>query len=116
MRWLKWIPGRQGGDYQKKLLAVFGIPYIFGFDMYMLKFEPECHLKEHKDKTESGKHYRLNIILKGKGDFKCEKTIINTRRVVLFRPDKYLHSMKNDESERTVLSIGINTQRWKKGT
>jgi hypothetical protein len=115
MKWLRWVSGRQGGDYQKKLLAVFGVSYLFGFDMYVLKFVPGCLLKEHRDKVGRGKHYRLNIILKGKGDFRCEKTIINTRRVVLFRPDKYLHSMKNGESERKVLSIGLNTQRWKKG-
>lgn len=108
-KWLRWIPGRQGGDYKKKLLATMYIPRIFGFDMYMLKFAPNCHLREHRDSVKRGRHYRLNIILKGKGDFKCEKTIINTRRVVLFRPDKYLHSMQNDGNERKVLSIGINT-------
>jgi hypothetical protein len=116
MKWLIWIPGRQGGDYHKKLLALLGIPYLFGFDMYLLKFKPKCHLKEHIDKVERGKHFRLNIILKGKGNFKSEKTIINTRRVVLFRPDKYKHSMLNDDSERKVLSVGLNIQRWKKHT
>lgn len=107
-KWLKWVPGRQGGDYHKKLLAGLSIPYIFGFDMYLLKFAPGCHLKEHKDSVERGRHYRLNIILKGEGEFSCEKTIIRTKRVILFRPDKYLHSMQNGDSERKVLSIGIN--------
>jgi hypothetical protein len=106
--WLKWVPGRQGGDYQKKLLAVFGIPRIFGFDMYILKFEPHCHLKEHRDEVGRGKHYRLNIILRGEGEFKCEKTILRTKRFILFRPDKHLHSMQNGDSERKVLSIGLN--------
>jgi hypothetical protein len=76
--------------------------------MYLLKFAPGCQLKEHRDTVERGRHYRLNIILKGKGEFKCEKTIINTQRVVLFRPDKYLHSMQNGDTERKVLSIGLN--------
>lgn len=107
-KWLKWIPGRQGGDYHKKLLATAAIPKLFGFDMYLLKFAPDCYLKEHKDTVNRGRHFRLNIIFKGKGDFKCEKTIINTRRVVLFRPDKYIHSMRNDGTERKVLSIGLN--------
>lgn len=108
IKWLKWVPGRQGGDYHKKLLALFYIPFVLGLDMYLLKFEPGCELKPHKDEVKRGRHYRLNIILKGKGDFNCDKTIINTRRVVLFRPDKYTHSMQNGDSERKVLSIGIN--------
>ncbi len=108
MNWLKWIPGRQGGDYQKKLLVVFAIPRIFGFDMYLLKFAPGFTLPEHIDKVERGKHYRLNIILRGEGDFKCEKAIIRTKRLILFRPDKYLHSMQNGNVERKVLSIGFN--------
>jgi len=108
VNWLKWVQGRQGGDYQKKLLAIFSIPRIFAFDMYLIKYAPGCTLKEHVDKVGRGKHYRLNIIIRGEGHFKCEKTIIKTKRFVLFRPDKYLHSMQNGSKERRVISIGLN--------
>lgn len=106
--WLRWVSGRQGGDYKKKLLAKFRIPLIFGFDMYLLKFDPGFKLKEHVDKVDRGRHFRLNIILRGDGEFNCEKTIIRTKRIILFRPDKYLHSMQNGNIERKVLSIGFN--------
>jgi hypothetical protein len=108
MNWLKWAPGRQGGDYQKKLIIAMRLPWLFGFDMYVLKFAPNFNLPEHIDKVDKGIHLRMNIIIKGSGEFKCEKSIIRTRRLILFRPDKYLHSMKNGDSERKVISIGLN--------
>ncbi len=108
MNWLKWVPGRQGGDYQKKLIFAFKIPFLIGMDMYVLKFAPGFLLPEHVDKVEKGKHYRLNIIFKGDGEFRCDKAIIRTKRVILFRPDKHLHSMQNGNSERKVFSIGLN--------
>jgi len=107
--WLKWIQGRQGTRYQKKMLLRFGIPGFLGMDAYILKFEPKCLLPEHVDKVKRGRHFRLNIIYKGEGKFDCNKTIIRTKRVVLFRPDKHTHSMENGDSERKVLSIGFNT-------
>ena len=105
--WLKWVKGRQKGGYQKKMLFRFGIPWVFGTDMYLLKFEPQCLLPEHIDKVKRGRNFRLNIIYKGEGKFECDKTIIRTKRVVLFRPDKHRHSMQNGDTERKVLSIGL---------
>ena len=100
-KWLRWVPGRQGAEYQKKLLIRFGIPGIFGLDTYLLKFEPNCNLPEHVDKVDKGRHFRLNFIYKGKGDFKCEKTIIRTKRFVLFRPDKYRHLPRQNQYRNT---------------
>lgn len=107
--WLKWVKGRQKGGYQKKMLMRFGIPGFLGMDMYLLKFEPKCLLPEHVDKVKKGRHFRLNIIYRGMGQFNCDKTIIRTKRVVLFRPDLHVHSMQNGDAERRVLSIGLNT-------
>lgn len=104
---MEWVRGRQGGDYFKKLKFMFDNK-IFGTDCYLLKFKPNCYLKPHKDKVGGGRHFRLNIELKGKGDFRCESTIFKMGRIVLFRPDKYIHSMKNSDTERVVLSIGLN--------
>lgn len=77
----------------------FGITGLLGIDAYMLKFEPNCLLPAHIDNVKKGRHFRLNIILKGKGKFECDKTIIRTKRIVLFRPDKHVHSMQNDDTE-----------------
>lgn len=90
------------------LLVIAKVPFLFGFDMYILKFAPNFNLPEHVDQVKKGRHFRMNIILKGNGDFKCERAIIRTRRVILFRPDKYKHSMQNGDKERKVLSIGLN--------
>jgi len=108
MTWMKWVPGRQGGDYQKKLIIAMRLPWLFGFDVYLLKFAPGFLLPEHIDKVDKGVHLRMNIILKGNGEFRCEKAILRTKRVIFFRPDKYLHSMQNGDTERKVISIGLN--------
>ena len=87
----------------------FGIPGFLGMDIYLLKFKPQCLLPGHIDHVKRGRHFRLNIILKGEGKFECDKTIIKTKRVIFFRPDKHTHSMQNGDTERKVLSIGLNT-------
>jgi hypothetical protein len=107
--WLKWVKGRQDGKYEKKMYFRFGVPGFLGLDIYVLKFEPECLLPAHIDKVKKGRHFRLNFVYKGEGNFECDKTIIRTKRVVLFRPDKHIHSMQNGDTERRVLSIGLNT-------
>ena len=83
---MKWVKGRQGGDYFKKL--IFGSKRL-GMDCYLLKFNPNCYLKPHKDEVK-GRHFRLNVELKGSGEFKCESTIFKLGGFVLFRPDKYI--------------------------
>lgn len=109
MKWLKWQDGRQdaNGNYKKLLLCILGIPGLFGFDIYIIKFKPDYKLPEHIDRVSWGNHYRLNIVLYGSGEFKCEKTIINQKRLVLFRPDLYTHSMENGSETRVLLSIGV---------
>ncbi len=120
---LNWITGRQDSADQKATykkarifqfgFSQFGFSGLFnnkgGVDCYLLHYEPYYKLKPHVDLVPKGlKHYRLNIVLKGSGDFDCEKKIINLfNRVVLFRPDKYTHAMKNGAKERLVLSIGL---------
>ena len=67
MRWLRWIRGRQLGDddkgYAKMLLFLFGIPKLFGLDIYLIKFIPNYYLPTHKDpvtwaKPETQKAFR----------------------------------------------------------
>ena len=103
---MKWIPGRQGGRY-KKMKVWSSSFFSFGSDCYLIKYEPNYKMPAHTDKAE-GKHYRLNVVLKGRGRFICEKNIVNLfGRIVLFRPDLYEHSMINGNSNRVVLSFGF---------
>jgi hypothetical protein len=99
------VPGRQGGKYKKFKLIEFNI-FNFGLDTYVLKYEPLAYLKPHTDKV-LGKHLRLNIQLTGEGKFDCKKTLIKTKNICLFRPDKYMHALTNGNTERKVLSIGV---------
>ena len=97
-----WQKGRQDADYDKFVICCFK-----RFDSYIIKYPENCFLPPHKDEADSGKHYRLNLVFKGKGKFICEKVIFQTKRIILFRPDLYEHSMKNDNSVRLVFSVGI---------
>lgn len=94
--------GRHKGGYKVKTL------FSFGMDMHFIKYAPFTHIPPHKDPTD-GRHLRLNIVLKGRGQgvFTCEKTIIHNKYLTLFRPDLYTHSFSNKHKERLVLSIGI---------
>lgn len=106
---MKWEVGRQGGGYKKKLLWSTNNK-LFGIDCYIIKFTPNYHLKPHKDEVESGKHYRLNLEVKGEGKFFCKEPIFKLGKLVVFRPDK-VHSMINGNSERTLFSIGLNIKK-----
>ncbi len=80
------------------------------FDCYLLKFPEESEIPEHTDKTESGRHFRMNIVLKKAqigGEFVCENPIWNFGRIKLFRPDESKHSVtKVVKGNRYLLSIG----------
>lgn len=99
---MKWIKGRQGGEYSKLKL----LQYKF-MDCWLLRYEPYYVMPEHNDPVKNKRHYRMNIELWGKGNFTCEKTIINIlNKFIVFRPDLYKHKMNNGKSRRYVLSIG----------
>lgn len=118
MRWLKWIEGRQQGDYSKMLLATCILPVPF--DLYLLKFPTGSYIDAHVDKVSWGRHFRLNIVIKKAidgGEFKVANvpgTFINTPRIKFFRPDKVLHSVTEvEQGERLVLSFGFVIPRLK---
>lgn len=102
-----WTKGRQNSGYFK--LKLFESKR-FKIDCYILKFPEGSEIKPHIDEVDSGNHYRLNIIIKNAisgGLFKCDKTLINTKRIKLFRPDKHLHSVSRVEKGcRYVFSVG----------
>lgn len=99
---MKWIEGRQGGNYSKLRL----MEYKF-IDCWIIRYEPYYEMPEHTDPVENKRHYRMNIVFGGKGKFICERTIVNILgRFVIFRPDLYKHKMVNGKRRRYVLSIG----------
>ena len=108
MKYFTWENGRQETGYSK--MCIVSTRFPIGWDFYILKYSVGSEIPAHTDPVSDRNHYRLNIIVrkpKKGGEFFCEKTIINTDRIKLFRPDLYKHSLtKIEEGERYVLSIG----------
>jgi len=109
----RWERGRQKSGYDKMLLC--GAMWPIKFDTYLLKFPKGSEIAPHTDKVDSGKHYRLNIVLKSAdigGEFKCTNPIFETKRIKLFRPDVSEHQVSRVvKGSRYLLSIG-----WVKNT
>ena len=105
---MKWQAGRQQSGYYKMPLLILSWP--IKFDLYLLKFPEGCKIISHKDEVKSGKHYRLNIILKRAkegGNFICDDTIFETGRIKLFRPDIRVHEVTEViKGTRYLLSLG----------
>ncbi|ACA87092.1 hypothetical protein [Shewanella woodyi] len=110
---LRWERGRQKSGYDKMLLC--GAIWPIKFDTYLLKFPEGSEISPHTDKVVSGKHYRLNIVIKNAvegGEFICANPIYETKRIKLFRPDVSEHQVsKIVKGNRYLLSIG-----WVKNT
>lgn len=111
MKLWKWQTGRQAKcEYKKLPLWHFRI-WRWGFDAYVLKYQPDSHLPLHRDPISDGKHWRFNI---GWGNSKfniCDHcpTIgwrIGKLSVYLFRPDIYLHGL-SVYGKTTKLSFGF---------
>ncbi len=110
----KWQRGRQeDAVYWKFTLWYFRI-WRWGFDAYILKYPPFTLLKGHTDPVD-GRHYRLNIRLKGISYFSIlrGKTIhsegsykIVDKRFICFRPDIQKHTLLVTNRGCTKLSFG----------
>jgi hypothetical protein len=104
----RWQRGRQASGYDKLLLG--GLPWPIPCDSYLLRFPCGASVPPHVDRVPSGRHDRLNIILRPArrgGEFVCARPIYVNRRVKLFRPDVETHSVTRiEEGTRWVLSIG----------
>ena len=112
-RLFRWERGRQKTRYHKMLLC--GATWPIKFDTYLLRFPEGSEIKPHTDKVTSGRHYRLNIVIKNAdigGDFICSNAIFESARIKLFRPDISEHQVsKILKGNRYLLSIG-----WIKNT
>jgi hypothetical protein len=104
----RWQKGRQGSGYDKMLLLT--APWPVPFDSYLIRYPEGSEIPPHTDPVRSGRHYRLNIVLKAPssgGEFICANPIFATQRIKLFRPDDCEHSVTRVVGgSRYVLSIG----------
>ena len=99
---MKWEKGRQNSGYFKKKLMEWKF-----IDLYLLKFPAGASVPTHKDPVKNKTHIRFNVLLKGDNTFKCEKYIFKFWRFVLFRSDKYKHSLGKVDRDTYLLSLGI---------
>ena len=108
MNWLKWQPGRQGSGYDKLLIATARWPVPW--DCYLIRYREGSLISYHTDPVDKKKHFRLNVIVKRAergGEFYCERAILVSKRIILFRPDISIHAVaKVIEGSRYVFSIG----------
>ena len=104
----RWQRGRQDTGYDKMLL--FTARWPLPFDSYLIRYPEGSEIPQHTDPVQSGRHYRLNVILKSPrsgGEFVCADPIFATRRIKLFRPDACAHSVTRVVGgSRYVLSVG----------
>lgn len=104
----RWQRGRQGSGYDKMLLLTARWP--LPFDSYLIRYPEGSAIPPHTDPVGTGRHYRLNIVLKASprgGEFVCATPIWQSRRIKFFRPDACEHSVTRVEGgSRYVLSVG----------
>lgn len=85
-------------------------PWPIPFDSYLIRYPEGSEIPSHTDPVQTGRHYRLNIILKAPksgGEFICKNPIYSSTRLKLFRPDASEHSVTRVVGgSRYVLSVG----------
>ena len=105
----RWREGRQGTGYEKMLLLT--APWPIPFDCYLLRYRAGSEVPPHRDRVTSGRHYRLNVILRSAGEggaFLSSQTIFATKRIKFFRPDLCEHSVTRvSGATRYVFSVGF---------
>lgn len=110
----KWIDGRQEKtNYKKFCLWSFKV-WKWGFDAYILKYQPKASLPIHTDPVKNGQHWRLNIKIKGLSYFSYSKVwsggqkwITTQNRFILFRPDIQRHTLLVANNKCIKLSLGF---------
>lgn len=91
-------------------MLFLGSHWPLPFDVYLLRFREGAEIPPHTDKVESGKHFRLNLIIKqakSGGEFVCKEPLYENAFIKYFRSDLCEHSVtKVEQGNRYVLSIG----------
>ena len=111
LNYWKWIPGRQKDTkYEKFCLYSFKI-WKWAFDAYLIRYAPRAVLEAHVDPVKNGKHWRLNITLKGKSYFGIVSPNgcygLSSKRFIFFRPDIIKHMVVNKTKTCLKLSLGF---------
>lgn len=115
MTFFKWIDGRQSTTKYMKFCFLYFKIFNIGMDGYIIKYEADTHLPIHKDPI-NGRHYRLNIKLKGKCKFWCPSSIFKIgERIIFFRPDIFPHTLKT-QTKVIKLSLGLGIYNKKQIT
>ena len=91
-------------------MLLLGARWPIAFDCYLLRFTEGAEVNPHVDSVDTGRHFRLNIVLRQArvgGIFQCSSPLYESNRIKLFRPDIVEHSVsKVLDGTRYVLSIG----------
>lgn len=106
----RWQGGRQGGGYEKLLLAAAPLPV--GWDLWLLRYPTGSGIGPHRDPLPGKRHLRVNLVLQSGegGRFECEPEAIrhSGSRLHIFRPDLGTHSVSPvTGGTRWVLSLGL---------
>lgn len=106
-----WKKGRQNTGYETFTLIKqgFNLGKLTGFDLHIIKYNDGNYIPPHTDPVDENNHYRFNFIIKkpkSGGVFECEK-YFKFGRLIIFRPDQYIHSVSRCVGSRYVLSFGL---------
>jgi len=107
MKLFKWVKGRQNTTQYERFCFLYFRFLYWGFDGYLLRYEPNQQLPIHRDPVEGGAHYRLNIKLCGRCKFWSTSHIFAIGQwLFLFRPDLFFHNLVT-YSKVWKLSLGF---------
>lgn len=110
--WLRWVDGRQGGDYQRMLLLR---SKLLKFDFYLLRLPTGSVVRPHIDRVPDGfEHHRINVTLReatsGGITFIDPKVVSREKseyerapKHYRFRPDIHRHHVTKVEAGSVLL-------------
>lgn len=88
-----WKEGRQESTIYHKLTFFSQKIFNIGVDAHILRYPKGSILGMHVDEVK-GKHWRLNINLKGESIFACDECIYRSSWMNLFRSDLNMHGLR----------------------
>ncbi|WP_218353139.1 2OG-Fe(II) oxygenase [Alteromonas lipotrueiana] len=83
-----------------------------GVALNLVTYPTGHQVLRHHDPMGSGRYYKLNIVIKkpeAGGEFSADKVIFSwLKRIYLFRPDLYSHSVSRiEKGQRKLLSLAV---------
>lgn len=104
---MRWVKGRQKGEYEK-LTLLKGWRW-FPFDAHILRIKELGWVGEHTDPVPNKKHHRINLVLRNAklGGTTYIQDNACRRRLYYFRPDTEWHCVSfAHKGSVYILSIG----------